>query len=78
VADTVSANWKSILTSHTEEEFGDIFYAQINEVVPDFLALFVRPKRLQYNTFVDIMQMLVDFASGPEAFYDQVGSWPSK
>jgi hypothetical protein len=78
VAEMVRNNWKGIRASHTDEEFGNIFYAQINEVSPHVLSLFVRPKRLQYNTFVEFMQMLVDFASGPEAFYDQVGPRPSK
>ena len=36
------------------------------------LRLFVRPKRLQYSTFVEFMQLLVAFSTGPDEFYEQV------
>ena len=40
-------------------------------MAPDTLRLFVRPKRLQYSTFVSIVDTLVGFAGAPESFYDQ-------
>lgn len=41
------------------------------QVSPEVLRLFVRPKRLQYSTFVEFMQLLVAFSTGPEEFYEQ-------
>ena len=42
-----------------------------SQVAPEVLRLFVRPKRLQYSTFVEFMQLLVAFSTGPEEFYEQ-------
>jgi len=74
VAETVRKDWKAIQSSHTDEEFGTIFFSEIKAVAPDFLRLFVRPKKLQYSTFIDQMDMFVGFSTGPEAFYDQIKS----
>ena len=41
-------------------------------MAPEVLRLFVRPKRLQYSTFVEFMQLLVAFSTGPDEFYEQV------
>ena len=43
-----------------------------SQVAPEVLRLFVRPKRLQYSTFVEFMQLLVAFSTGPDEFYEQV------
>eukprot|EP00291_Cryptomonas_curvata_P022400 CAMPEP_0172170956 /NCGR_PEP_ID=MMETSP1050-20130122/11618_1 /TAXON_ID=233186 /ORGANISM="Cryptomonas curvata, Strain CCAP979/52" /LENGTH=924 /DNA_ID=CAMNT_0012842321 /DNA_START=324 /DNA_END=3094 /DNA_ORIENTATION=+ len=72
VSEKVHADWEAIRVKHKDAEFGDIFYAEIKSIAPDFLQLFVRPKALQYSTFIDQMDMLVGFAAGPEAFYEQI------
>ena len=41
------------------------------QIAPEVLKLFVRPKRLQYSTFIEFMELLVRFSSGPEEFYEQ-------
>ena len=74
VSEIVRRDWKAIQASHTDEEFGTIFFSEIKAVAPDFLRLFVRPKRLQYSTFIDQMDMFVGFSSAPEEFYDQIKS----
>ena len=74
VADTVHRDWKAIQAAHTDEEFGTIFFSEIKAVAPDFLRLFVRPKRMQYSTFIDQMEMFIGFSSAPEEFYDQIKS----
>ena len=32
VADQVNSDWKAIRTAHTDEDFGNIFYSEIQEV----------------------------------------------
>ena len=68
----VRSDWKAIRTAHTDEEFGDIFYSELKDLAPEFLSLFVRPRKLQYSTFVDVVETLVGFAVSPEDFYEQV------
>ena len=58
---------------HTQPVFFAVIRARARAqtVAPDTLRLFVRPKRLQYSTFVSIVDTLVGFAGAPESFYDQ-------
>jgi hypothetical protein len=73
-ADTVRDSWVTIQERHTDEAFGNIFYAEMQRTAPDLLTLFVRPKALQYSTFVQLMETLVQFAQDPEEFYHMVGA----
>ena len=73
-ADTVRDSWVTIQEQHTDEAFGNIFYAEMQRTAPDLLTLFVRPKALQYSTFVQLMETLVQFAQDPEEFYHMVGA----
>ncbi len=72
-ADTVHNSWEMIKERYTIEAFGNIFYAEMQRTAPDLLTLFVRPKALQYSTFVQLMETLVQFAQDPEVFYQMVG-----
>jgi hypothetical protein len=72
-ADTVRDSWAMIQERHTNEAFGNVFYAEMQRTAPDLLTLFVRPKALQYSTFVQLMETLVQFAQDPEEFYHMVG-----
>ena len=72
MSERIHADWKAIRAEYTDAAFGDIFYAEIKAAAPDFLQLFVRPKALQYSTFVDQMDTLVGFADEAEAFYEQM------
>lgn len=71
VSERVNADWKAIRAANTDAEFGDVFYAEIKAAAPDFLQLFVRPKALQYSTFVD--QVLSRFIyCSKYSFYGQL------
>jgi len=72
LATRVEADWRHIRETLSDEEFGEIFYAQMQDQAPDMLRLFVRPRKLQYSTFVSIVDLLVRFAGNPEIFYDQI------
>jgi hypothetical protein len=72
-ADTVLDSWAMIQERYIDEAFGNIFYAEMQRTAPDLLTLFVRPKALQYLTFVKLMETLVQFAQDPEVFYQMVG-----
>jgi hypothetical protein len=71
-ADTVSQSWSDILETNTNESFGNMFYAEMQNTAPELLSLFVRPKSMQYSTFIQLMETLVCFAQDPEVFYLQV------
>jgi hypothetical protein len=66
------AGWAQILAQLTTEEFGNLFYEEMQRSVPELLGLFVRPKSLQNASFVQIMATLVNFLDDPEEFYAQV------
>jgi hypothetical protein len=70
----VSDNWAAIQESNSSEAFGNAFYAEMQRTAPELLVLFVRPKALQYSTFVQLMHTLVQFVQDPEEFYNQVPS----
>ena len=71
-AELVCTGWASIQAAYTDEAFGDAFYAEMQRCAPDLLCLFVRPKALQYSTFVQLMETIVQFVHDPEEFYNQV------
>lgn len=71
-ADTVTQSWSDILKEHSNEAFGTVFYSEMQSTAPELLGLFVRPKALQYSTFIRLIETLVCFAQDPEEFYHQV------
>ena len=62
--------------AHTDEAFGDEFYLQIQRVQPELQCLFVRPRHLQHQTFIQLVETMIQYALDPEDFYLQVG-WGS-
>ena len=54
-ARVICSSWAAIQAAHSNEAFGDAFYAEMQCSAPIQLCLFVRPKALQHSTFVQIM-----------------------
>ena len=70
-AEIVSTGWSSIRARNSDQAFGDAFYAEMQKHASELLFLFVRPKTLQYSTFVALMETVVTYVEDPEEFYYQ-------